>query len=169
MSPRAQSRDDTPPGGEPTCAKRHHSQTQGAGEGVKGRSRLAGARSAALEALALTLASSERRGSDREPRSVPAVTARRGDRRQRIEVEFNNGREGVGGRRAAQRLWQGFEPGGVGGLKRQQFGNRVVPALWPGPAIGRLARLHNNNWRLLVTVAVARLPFGVAQRGLAFG
>jgi hypothetical protein len=41
----------TPPGGEHRCAKRHHSQTRGAGEGVKGRSRLAGARSAALEAL----------------------------------------------------------------------------------------------------------------------
>jgi hypothetical protein len=104
-----------------------------------------------LEALALTPASSERRGSDGEPRSVPAITARRRDSRQRIEIEFSNGLERVGGRRAAQRLWQGFKPGGVGGLKRQQFGNRVVPALWPGPAIGRLGRLHNNNWRLLVT------------------
>jgi hypothetical protein len=50
MSPRAQSRDDTV-GGEHTFAKRHVSQTPDAGEGVKGRSRLAGARSAALEAL----------------------------------------------------------------------------------------------------------------------
>jgi hypothetical protein len=73
------------------------------------------------------------------------------------------------GRRAAQRLWQGLKPGGVGGLKRQQFGNRVVPALRPGPTIDRLVRLNNNDWRLLVTVAIARLPFGVAQRALAFG
>ena len=64
-----------------------------------------------------------------KPRSVPAITARRRDSRQRIEIEFSNGLERVGGRRAAQRLWQGFKPGGVGGLERQQFGNRVVPAL----------------------------------------
>ncbi len=53
MSPGAQSRNDTP-GGEHTCAERHHSQTRRAGEGVKGHSRLAGARSAALEALPAT-------------------------------------------------------------------------------------------------------------------
>jgi hypothetical protein len=39
------------------CAKRHHRQTLGEGEGVKGRSRLAGARSAALEALAQSIMS----------------------------------------------------------------------------------------------------------------
>jgi len=132
----------------------------GEGEGVKGRSRPAGARSAALEALPLTAASSERRGSDGELSSVPAIAARRRDRRQSIEVEFNNGLERVGGRGATQRLWQGLKPGGVGGLKRQQFGNRVVPALWPGPPLDRLAQLNNNDWSLLVTVAVARLPFG---------
>jgi hypothetical protein len=38
MSPFAQSRDDTPGCGH-TCAKRHVSQTQGEGEGVRGRSR----------------------------------------------------------------------------------------------------------------------------------
>src|SRR5271167_835416 len=141
----------------------------GEGEGVKGRSRPAGARGAALEALALTTASSERRGSDGKPGSVPAITARWRDRRQPIEVEFNNGLERGGGRRAAQRLWQALKPGSVGGLKHQQFGDRVVPALRPGPAIERLGRLNNNDGRLLVTVAVARLPFGITQRGFAFG
>jgi hypothetical protein len=42
------------PAADSSCAKRHVSQMLGEGEGVKGRSRLAGARSAALEALALT-------------------------------------------------------------------------------------------------------------------
>jgi hypothetical protein len=44
----------TPGNGGHTLAKRRHSQTLGAGEGVKGQSRFAGARSAALEALART-------------------------------------------------------------------------------------------------------------------
>jgi predicted ATPase len=40
--------------GDTPATKRHHCQTPGEGEGVKGRSRLAGARSAALEAVVLT-------------------------------------------------------------------------------------------------------------------
>jgi hypothetical protein len=44
----------TPGNGGHTLAKRRHSKTLGAGEGVKGQSRFAGARSAALEALART-------------------------------------------------------------------------------------------------------------------
>jgi hypothetical protein len=51
MSPRAQSRDDTRWAADTPWAKRHYSQMPDAGEGIKGRSRLAGARSAALEAL----------------------------------------------------------------------------------------------------------------------
>ena len=42
-------------------AKRHPEQRLGGGEGVKGQSRLAGARSAALEAVALTSAQSSSR------------------------------------------------------------------------------------------------------------
>jgi hypothetical protein len=40
------------PAADKPFAKRHVSQTPGVGEGVKGQSRLAGARSAALEAVA---------------------------------------------------------------------------------------------------------------------
>jgi hypothetical protein len=47
-------RNDIPPVGGHTCAKWHLNQTRGKGEGVKGHSRLAGAPSAALEALALS-------------------------------------------------------------------------------------------------------------------
>ena len=46
--------DDTAGGGGPTSAKRHLSESWGGDEGVKGQSRLAGARSAALEALIAT-------------------------------------------------------------------------------------------------------------------
>jgi hypothetical protein len=42
------------PAADTPHAKRHVSQTLGAGEGVKGQSRRAGARSAALEAFVLT-------------------------------------------------------------------------------------------------------------------
>ena len=46
--------DDTADGGGPTSAKRHLSESWGGDAGVKGRSRLAGARSAALEARIAT-------------------------------------------------------------------------------------------------------------------
>jgi len=54
MSPRAQSRDDTPRRRTHLLRNGMSAKRLGEGEGVKGRSRLAGARSAALEALVLT-------------------------------------------------------------------------------------------------------------------
>jgi hypothetical protein len=63
MSPGAQSRDDTPLAADTGLRNGMSAKRWGEGEGGKGRSRRAGARSAALEVLALTPASCASRAS----------------------------------------------------------------------------------------------------------
>jgi hypothetical protein len=72
MSPGAQSRHDTPWSADTPPAKRHPRAPLGESGGVKGYNRLAGARSAALEAVVLT----QHRGKAVRPTMICIVQSR---------------------------------------------------------------------------------------------
>ena len=93
--------------------------------------------------------------------SIPAVAAGRLDRGKHVEVEIDNGLKRLGGRRALKRIRQGFEPGGIGGLKFDQFSDGIVPAARAGTTINRPPRSdHDRRVRRLVAQAIA----GLVQR-----
>jgi hypothetical protein len=75
----------TPPPADPPRAKRHHSDRLGETGGVKGCNRLAGARSAALEADGLT-----QHHGKAVRQSVPTVASWRFDHSERIKIQIDN-------------------------------------------------------------------------------
>ena len=135
MTLRAQSRDGTP-AADTRMRNGISAKCWGEGEGVKGRSRRAGARSAALEALALTPAHCVSRASVRTIAvSVAAVSARRLDRSQSFEVQIDDRLKRLRGRRIPQRPREGVQPRDITGLQVDQFGNGSTPTLDAGPAV----------------------------------
>ena len=104
--------------------------------------------------------------------SVTAEAARRDDRLEFREVEFGDGPQGLGCGGVAEPVGQGVVPGGEFGLQGEQFGDGVVPALWPGAPVGRPPIADpDDGGRVIIFVAraVAGLAFGVAEGGLTFG
>ena len=96
------------------------------------------------------------RGSSGSRISVAAKAARRDDRLKLAQVEFGNGPQGLGRGGVAQPVGQGVVPGGVFGLQGEQFGDDVVPALWPGAPVGRPPIANpNDGGRAIVFVARA--------------
>jgi hypothetical protein len=53
-----------------------------------------------------------------------------------LEIELDDGLQGLGGGGGAQSVGQGIGPGGVFGLERDQFSDGVLPSLRPGAPIG---------------------------------
>ena len=101
--------------------------------------------------------------------SVASISAWRFDVGEGVEIEVDDGLQGFGGGGVVQAFGQGVGPGGVVGLQREQFGDRVVPALGPGAAVGWPAVADRGTCVLgLLTGAVARLSFGAAERVLAW-
>jgi hypothetical protein len=86
--------------------------------------------------------------------SVAAVAARRLDRGQRVEINIDDDLKRLGGRGASKRVGQGFEPGGIGGLKFDQFSDGIVPT--PGP----------TGWRVRITTDGSAVC-GAPDSGLA--
>jgi hypothetical protein len=121
----------------------------GEGEGVKGRSRLAGARSAALEALALIPAHCVSRVL--VAASVATVSARRLNPSQFFEVQIDDRLKRLRGRRVPQRVRQSVEPRSITGLQVKQFGDGSAPTLDAGPAANavraQLAEACFSLWR----------------------
>jgi hypothetical protein len=76
--------------------------------------------------------------------SVAAVAARRLDRGQRVEINLDDGLKRLGCRGASKCVGQGFELGGIGGLKFDQFSDGIVPTSRPGPAVDWLARADHD-------------------------
>ena len=118
MTPSAQSRHDTPLGGG--HGKRHTASLPNAwvrATGSRAAAGFAGARSAALEAVALTQHDAAAvRPAEPIQSSVAAVTTGRLDRGECVEIEIDDGQQGVSSRRTLKRVGQRFEPGGVDGL-----------------------------------------------------
>ena len=54
---------------------------------------------------------------------------------KRVAVKIDDGRLGVGGRRALKRVGQRFEPGGIDGLQREQLGDSIARTLRSAVAI----------------------------------
>ena len=57
--------------------------------------------------------------------SVAAVAARRLDHGQRVKINIDDGLKRLGCRGASKCVGQGFEPGGIGGLKFDQFSDGI--------------------------------------------
>ena len=98
---------------------------------------------------------------------APEATWRR-DGREFIEIEVDDGLEGLGGGAAAKAVGQGVVPGGIFGLQGEQFGDRVTPSLWSGTSICR-SSVADRRRRLLglPTGAIVGLSFGVAKGVIA--
>jgi hypothetical protein len=77
--------------------------------------------------------------------SVATVAAGQLDRGERFEIKIDNRLQRLGGRCAAQRVGQRFEPGGIGSLQREQHRDGIVPALWPAAAIDRPMRIDRGR------------------------
>ena len=128
----------TPPGGGHTLgAKRHHSHRWVRAAGSRAETGAAGARSAALEAVALT--QHHEKPCDPPLQSVAAVAAWRFDCGERVEVQIDDRLQRFRGRGFAQAFGQGLEPSGASGLDVEQFAHRIAPTLraatainWPG-------------------------------------
>ncbi len=101
------------------------------------------------------------------PRSMPSIptkAARRFDLGESIEIEIDDRLKRRRGGTVAEALGQGIEPCGTFGLDREHFGEGVVPALGPAPAVHRLAAFDHNPWLgCLQPGAMASLALGVAQ------
>ena len=101
------------------------------------------------------------------PRSMPLITAiaaRRLYLGESIEVEIDDRLKSHRGGAVAEAIGQGIEPRGTFGLNREHFGEGVVPALGPAPAVHRLAAFDHNPWLGCPQPgAMASLALGVAQ------
>ena len=103
-------------------------------------------------------------------RSVTAVSQRRLHRGDGLQIEIDHLLKRVGGGTVAQAFGQCLEPRGAFGLDREQYGQRVVPALRPASPRCRLwgfggeRRSKRQHFG-----AMARLALGIAQRGGTFG
>jgi hypothetical protein len=102
--------------------------------------------------------------------SVAAVTARRLDRGERVEVQIDDCLKRLRGGRSPKRLRQGIEPCQTTDLDVGQFTHGIAPTLDAAPAVHRSACAdHDRRLIFLVARAPPRLPFGIAQRRVAFG
>ena len=103
-------------------------------------------RSAALEAVVLAQHhhAAVRIGRTIGFSSVAAVATRRLDRGQCVEINIDDGLKRLGGRGASKRVGQGFKPGGIGGLKFDQFSDGIVPTPGPRAAVDWLARADHD-------------------------
>jgi hypothetical protein len=139
--------------------------------GSRAAAGFAGARSAALEAVALTQHHAAAvRPAEPIQSSVAAVTTGRLDRGERVEVEIDDGQQGVSSRRTLKRVGQRFELGGVDGLQRKQLGGGIVPTPRAAAAVGSPMRAGHRSWLLhLVAQTIASLALGIAQRCIAIG
>jgi hypothetical protein len=61
--------------------------------------------------------------------SVASEAAWQGDFGEGLEVEFDDGLQGISRGGVVQAVRQGFVPGGVFALQGEQFGSGVTPAL----------------------------------------
>ena len=166
MSPRAQSRDDTPRRRTHLLRNGMSAKRLGEGEGVKGRSRLP---VRAAQPLRPSPSPSTMLQPCVRPDqvSVAPVAARRLDCGQDVEVQIGDRLERLRGRRAAQRLRQGVEPRGITGLQVDQFGDGIVPMLEAAPAVNRAAGADNDGGLLLLVArSIARLTRSIAQAAL---
>ena len=99
--------------------------------------------------------------------SVASVSAWWCDGGQFIEVDVGDGLESVGGRGALEGVRQGLGPGNVFGLECNQFGDGVLPSLWPGASVGRSPVANHRGGLSFDAGAIPRLPFGAAERVVA--
>jgi hypothetical protein len=101
--------------------------------------------------------------------AVPAAliapeAAWRLDRRDLVEIEIEDGLQGVAGGAITGGFGQRLEPVAVFGLQRDQFGDGVVPALRPAAAIRRPTV---SDYRLPgVARPIARLALCTGERSL---
>jgi hypothetical protein len=139
--------------------------------GSRAAAGFAGARSAGLEAVTLTQhhAAAVRPAGPIQS-SVAAVTTGRLDRGECVEIEIDDGQQGIGRRRTLKRLGQRFEPGGVDHLQRKQLGDGIVPTPRAAAAVGSSMHAGHRSWLLhSVAQTIASLALGVAQRCIAIG
>jgi hypothetical protein len=102
--------------------------------------------------------------------SVTAITTGRDDRGEVAEIEVDDGLKRLGSGAVAQAVGQAVGPGGVLGLRGEQLGDGIAPALGAaapicGPAVAKHGR------RLLGELAgtMASLALGIAQGMFTLG
>src|SRR6516164_11867442 len=76
-----------------------------------------------------------------------SISARRIDRHQLVEIEFDDRLQHLAGAAVAQSLRESVEPGGIFGLQGDELADGIAPALSPAAAVGGAPVVdHRPGW-----------------------